>query len=127
MTRAPPKSGLLCTVPQLGKVRLDPGMQIPLHVHENEDEVFKVIEGQMEITVGDKKTILKAGDLAFAPRNIPHSWKVVGDTKAKVALSVFPAGLEIMFEELSALPAGPPDFGKVAAIAKEYGISFIPV
>ena len=105
----------------------DPGMQIPMHVHENEDEVFKVLEGQMEITVGDKKTILKAGDLAFAPRNIPHSWRIVGETKAKVVLSVFPAGLEVMFEELSELPAGPPDFDKVVAISKKYGISFVPV
>ena len=105
----------------------EPGMQIPMHIHENEDEVFKVLEGEMEITVGDKKTILKKGDLAFAPRNVPHSWRIVGDTKAKVVLSVFPAGLEVMFEELNKLPPGPPDFEKVVAISKRYGISFVPV
>jgi len=104
----------------------EPGMEIPLHIHENEDEVFKVLEGQMELTVGKKTTILREGDLAFAPRNVPHSWRIVGDTKSKVVLSVFPAGLEVMFEELSELPPGPPDFAQVAAIAKEYGISFVP-
>ncbi len=46
-----------------------------LHQHENEDEVFKVLEGEMELTVGDKTTILKAGDLAFCCAGIPHSWK----------------------------------------------------
>ena len=51
----------------------EPGTGIPPHVHENEDEVFKVIEGEMELTVGDKTTILKAGDLAFGPRGIPLS------------------------------------------------------
>ena len=103
----------------------EPGTGIPPHVHENEDEVFKVVEGEMELTVGEKTTILKAGDLAFGPRGIPHSWKIIGDSKAKVILSVFPAGIEDMFEELGKLPPGPPDFPKVAEICGRYGIKFI--
>ena len=103
----------------------EPGTGIPMHVHENEDEVFKVIEGEMELTVGETTTILKAGDLAFGPKGIPHSWRIVGDTKAKVILSVFPAGIEHMFEELGGLPPGPPDFPKVAEVCGRYGITFI--
>ena len=103
----------------------DPGTGIPAHVHENEDEVFKVIEGEMEITVGGKTTILKAGDLAFGPRGVPHSWRIVGDQKAKVILSVFPSGIEDMFVELSQLPPGPPDFPKVAEICGRYGVNFV--
>ena len=102
-----------------------PGTGIPPHVHENEDEVFKVLEGQMELTVGDRTTILKAGDLAFGPRGVPHSWRIVGEQKAKVILSVFPSGIEDMFEELSKLPPGPPDFPKVAEICGRYGVKFI--
>lgn len=103
----------------------EPGTGIPPHVHENEDEVFKVIEGEMELTVGGKTTILKAGDLAFGPRGIPHSWKIVGDSNAKVILSVFPSGIEGMFEELGTLPPGPPDFPKVVEICGRYGVKFI--
>jgi quercetin dioxygenase-like cupin family protein len=102
-----------------------PGTAIPPHVHNNEDEVFKVLEGEMELTVGDQTTLLKAGDLAFGPRGIPHSWKIVGDKKARVILSVFPSGIEDMFEELDQLPPGPPDFPKVAEICGRYGINFI--
>tara|TARA_R110002051_G_scaffold166126_2_gene237066 strand:+ start:868 stop:1410 length:543 start_codon:yes stop_codon:yes gene_type:complete len=102
-----------------------PGTMIPPHVHTKEDEIFKVLEGELELTVGDKTTILKAGDLAFGPRNVPHSWKVVGDTNAKVILSVFPAGIEDMFEELGALPPGPPDMEKVMEICARQGISFL--
>jgi quercetin dioxygenase-like cupin family protein len=103
----------------------DPGTGIPPHVHEKEDEVFKVLEGEMELTVGDTTTILKAGDLAFGPRGIPHSWKIVGNSKAKVILSVFPAGIEDMFEELGTMPLGPPDFPKVVEICDRYGVKFI--
>ena len=102
-----------------------PGTSIPPHVHDNEDEIFKVLEGQMELTVGDKTTVLKAGDLAFGPRGVPHSWKIVGEEKAKVILSVFPSGIELMFEELALMPPGPPDFAKVSEICARYGVNFI--
>lgn len=102
-----------------------PGTMIPPHVHTNEDEIFKVLEGELEVTVGDETTILKAGDLAFAPKNVPHTWKVVGDQDCKTILSVFPAGLESMFEELGGLPPGPPDFAKISEICSRYGITFL--
>lgn len=103
----------------------EPGVGIPPHIHQNEDEVFRVLEGEMEITVGDVTTTLKAGDMAFGPRGVPHSWRIIGDKKAKVILSVFPSGIEIMFEELGKLPPGPPDFPKVAEICGRYGITFL--
>lgn len=102
-----------------------PGTMIPPHVHTKEDEIFKVLEGELELTVGDNTTVLKAGDLAFGPRNVPHSWKVIGEKNAKVILSVFPAGIENMFEELGALPPGPPDMEKVMEICARQGISFL--
>ena len=102
-----------------------PGTMIPPHVHTKEDEVFKVLEGELEVMVGGKTVTLKAGDLAFAPKNVPHSWKVIGDTDCKTILSAFPAGIELMFEELGELPPGPPNFEKVAEICSRFGISFI--
>jgi len=103
----------------------NPGTGIPPHIHENEDEIFNVLEGEMELTVGQETTILKAGDLAFGPRGIPHSWKIIGDKKAKVILSIFPSGIEYMFEELSKLPLGPPDFKKVSEICSKYQVTFV--
>ena len=103
----------------------DPGVGIPPHVHENEDEVFQVLEGQVAMQIGDQATTLGPGDLIFCPRGIPHSWKVVGEVKAKAMLSIFPAGLENMFEELAALPAGPPDMKKVVDICGKYNLKFV--
>ena len=103
----------------------DPGVGIPLHVHEHEDEVFKVLEGEMELVVDGKTTILKAGDIGYGPRGIPHAWRIVGEQKAKVILTVFPSGIEVMFEELGQLPAGPPDLAKVGEICGRYGIRFV--
>ncbi|WP_191859470.1 cupin domain-containing protein [Hanstruepera ponticola] len=103
----------------------EPGMGIPPHIHENEDEVFHVLTGKVEMMIGEESTTLSAGDMIFCPRGIPHAWRVVGEEKAKAMLSIFPAGLEGMFEELSELPVGPPDMKKVTAICGKYNLKFI--
>jgi len=104
---------------------LRPGTGIPPHIHTKEDEIFRVLSGEVEIMVNNKSTVLKAGDMAFAPKNIVHSWKVVGDKEAKMCTSAFPAGMEHMFDEFNDLPAGKPDFAKVVEISAKYGIQFI--
>jgi len=104
---------------------VEPGVGIPPHIHTKEDEIFRVIKGQIEIMVDGKTAVLNEGDIAFAPKNIPHSWKVVGTEKAKMITSAFPAGIEFMFKELSELPEGPPDFPKVAEICGRHGITFV--
>ncbi|MGB3606725.1 MAG: cupin domain-containing protein [Psychroserpens sp.] len=103
----------------------EPGIFIPPHVHSNEDEVFHVISGSLEVTVGSETTILGAGDMVFCPREIPHSWKTIGPGKTRVFLSIFPSGLENLFTEISKLPSNPPDIEKVMGIAEKYKIKFI--
>jgi len=102
-----------------------PGVGIPPHIHTREDEIFRVVKGEIEMMVDGKITVLKAGDIAYAPKNVPHAWKVVGTEKAQMITSAFPAGIEEMFYELADLPAGPPDFQKVSEICGNYGIRFL--
>lgn len=102
----------------------EPGMGIPLHSHENEDEIFHVLEGEMEFVVDGASRVLKAGDMLFAPRRIPHTWKVVGEQKARVVVTAIPSGIESMFEELHQLTAQGPTPEKAAAICERYGITF---
>jgi quercetin dioxygenase-like cupin family protein len=103
----------------------EPGTQIPLHVHESEDEVFHLLEGELEVQIGNEFKQLKTGDIIFCPRGVPHAWKVIGDSKAKVMLSVFPSGIENLFFELAQLPEGPPDFKKVTQMCEAYNIKFL--
>ena len=102
-----------------------PGIGIPPHVHSREDEIFRVLEGEVEFMLGDEKLVLRPGDVAFAPRNVPHSWTVVGDRPARSLMIATPSGIERMFDELGKLAGGPPDLGKVAAICSRYGIQFL--
>ncbi|WP_115886935.1 cupin domain-containing protein [Flavobacterium cutihirudinis] len=60
-----------------------PGVGIPMHVHENEDEVFRILEGEMEFVVDGNTSILKTGDTIFLPRQVPHSFRVIGEKKCQ--------------------------------------------
>ncbi|MEN0004683.1 MAG: cupin domain-containing protein [Bacteroidota bacterium] len=48
-----------------------------LHVHPY-DEVFHILNGRAEFTVGDQKIIAQEGDLVIGPANIPHAYKNLG-------------------------------------------------
>jgi mannose-6-phosphate isomerase-like protein (cupin superfamily) len=46
-------------------------LDTPRHVHEREDELFFVLEGEHVFEIGDKEFRLGPGGLAFGPRGIP--------------------------------------------------------
>ena len=48
-----------------------------LHVHPY-DEVFHIIEGRAEFTVGDRTFEATAGSLVIGPANVPHAYKNLG-------------------------------------------------
>ena len=102
-----------------------PGVGVPMHLHENEDELFHIVEGSMEFTTQGKTHLATAGTSVFLPKNIPHSFVTVGDVPVKTLLMVFPAGAEKMFYELNDLPPGPPDMEKVVEICGRHGVRFV--
>ena len=79
------------------------GGEPPAHYHLHEDELFYVLEGEIKFHIGDKQFVAKAGELAYAPREIPHHFAIVTDT-ARALLVITPAGMETFFKEFS-IPA----------------------
>lgn len=100
------------------------GAAVPEHFHTQEDEIFYLMEGEMEFTVAKEKILATAGTTVFLPRGVPHSFKVISES-ARGLIMLQPAGMEKMFRELSGLPAGEPDFTQVARICSKYGIHFV--
>lgn len=45
----------------------------PVHVHPTSDDIFEVIEGELDVCVDGKWTTLRAGDTATAPAGVPHT------------------------------------------------------
>ncbi|HVS10474.1 MAG TPA: cupin domain-containing protein, partial [Planctomycetota bacterium] len=57
---------------QVVRVSMPPGKAHAFHRHPALEEVLYVLEGRAEQWVGREKRILKAGELAFVPRNEVH-------------------------------------------------------
>ena len=103
-----------------------PGLGIPPHVHDREDELIYVVEGEFGIMLGDKQFSAKAGDEIFFPRHIPHAFQNIGSKAGKTLWTVVPGGnFEEFFEKLGALPAGEPDLKVVTEIFAAYGMKIL--
>ena len=52
----------------------------PLHRHNNEDELFVILDGEVTFTMGDIQKEGPAGTVALLPRGIPHGFQVISDS-----------------------------------------------
>src|SRR5438552_10104086 len=57
------------------------GSSIHEHFHPQE-EVYEVIEGELEVTIDGVTQIARAGTVAIVPSNVPHSVKALTDGRA---------------------------------------------
>jgi mannose-6-phosphate isomerase-like protein (cupin superfamily) len=73
----------------------------PLHVHEHEDELFMVLEGEHVFRVGDREHHAGPGEVVFAPRGVPHAQRRVVKRKGRLLVLTAPAGLEGFFRALA--------------------------
>ena len=104
------------------------GFASPYHKHHREDEAFYVIEGEMAFVCGEKWLKGGPGTYVFGPREIAHGFKVIGNWPARMLLMCAPGGFEKFVLELgqpASAPPGPPDFGKLAAVAAKYEIDLL--
>jgi quercetin dioxygenase-like cupin family protein len=72
----------------------------PLHRHDF-DEGFYVLEGELTFQVGDVVVVKRAGEFAFAPRNVVHTLANQSDQPARYVLVITPAGFERYFARMS--------------------------
>jgi quercetin dioxygenase-like cupin family protein len=50
--------------------------------HHPQEEVYEVIEGELEMTIDGETRIVRAGIVAIVPGNVPHSVKALTDGRA---------------------------------------------
>jgi mannose-6-phosphate isomerase-like protein (cupin superfamily) len=79
-----------------------PMLDTPLHVHQNEDELFYVLEGEHVFRVGDEEFRAGPGGIVFAPRGIPHAQRRSVPGQGRLLILTSPGGFEGFFRELAA-------------------------
>jgi mannose-6-phosphate isomerase-like protein (cupin superfamily) len=60
------------------------GDKVPWHTHENEDEMFYVLEGTLDIFEKDKQITVRAGEFYIVNKGIEH--RVVPQNRVKLML-----------------------------------------
>ncbi len=96
----------------------------PPHTHTREDEVSYIIEGEINVLIGDELIHAPAGSYVFKPRDIAHTFWNSSDKPARILEIVTPAGLETYFEEVAPAftPGQPPNAALIMKIAAKYGL-----
>lgn len=99
---------------QVALVELSGGGRPPLH-HHDFDETFYVLEGELTFRLGGDVFTRRAGELAFAPRGVPHTYANLSDAPVRALLVITPAGFERYFDRIAARITGtepPPEAAK---------------
>jgi quercetin dioxygenase-like cupin family protein len=107
-----------------------PGAGAPPHTHTREDESFYVLSGELLVEFEGEPAPRRVppGGFVFGARGRRHAIRNVGEQPARVLILSAPScGLDQMFAELDAVTgAGTTEIGKLAAIARKYGVTIEP-
>lgn len=68
------------------EMTLPVGSSAPLHVHDDLDDTWYILEGNMVVRCGDDQLAVGPGHWVSMPRRVPHTFRVVGDHPARILL-----------------------------------------
>jgi quercetin dioxygenase-like cupin family protein len=111
------------------------GFGPPLHRHDDEDELFVVLSGEIAFHTGDDQLLTGEGGIAFLPHGVPHTFQIHSDlasfvcvTGSRVRAPRFDrmvAALGVPAATASLPEPGPIDPGRVADVCLEHGIQVL--
>ena len=114
------KASVASTGGQFTLIESDTDGGAPMHIHSREDEYFYVVEGTITVTCGDQTFEVGPRGFVFLPRNIPHSWDVIGE-RATVLMMTVPAMLDEFLAQFHT--AGSSEMRD--KISEQYGITWV--
>jgi mannose-6-phosphate isomerase-like protein (cupin superfamily) len=89
----------------------------PLHVHQREDEMWIISEGNFRFKADGEILNAPLGSFVFVPRGTAHCFQNIGDQPAKILVMFAPSGMERFFEQLAERLPGPVDPATYESIA----------
>jgi quercetin dioxygenase-like cupin family protein len=101
-------------------MHVPPGGGPPPHRHDFE-EMFTVLEGEVELTFRDQHLVAKAGETVNVPANAPHAFRNASDQAVRLLCMCTPPGQELFFSAVGTAVASrtepPPPLGEDAQAA----------
>ncbi len=103
------------------ELRLRGGHDLPPHALSREDCLMLVLDGELEVKLGDQLRTLKAGEVLQLPRTLPR--RVTVATSAHILLVAVPAGIEELADAIGDASMHPDD---TAALLAGFGVDLLP-
>jgi mannose-6-phosphate isomerase-like protein (cupin superfamily) len=94
------------------------GYGTPMHIHENEDEHFVVVEGTASLVNGEQAFEATAGAAITLRKGIPHAWCNRSSAPLRLVITNVPGGIE----EALRLSANGAD---IRAVAEQFAVRVI--
>lgn len=98
-----------------------------MHYHKRSSEAFYVLEGVLEMVIDGETMMLRQGDYAVIPPEVPHSFGATPETGADVFITLVP-GID-RFEYFRLLPSimrGELDEQALRAVHNRFDVHFVP-
>jgi mannose-6-phosphate isomerase-like protein (cupin superfamily) len=105
---------------------LPPLLDTPLHVHEHEEELFRILEGEHVFECGGDRFEVGPGDFLALPRGVPHAHRRVVPGAGRFLVMTAPGGFDGFFRMLAdADRAGTLGLETYAEASLRYGITWL--
>jgi mannose-6-phosphate isomerase-like protein (cupin superfamily) len=104
-----------------------PGANIPIHLHQREDELIFIHTGNGLVTLGDRQVPSSAGAVLYAPKGVWHGIENTGSATITWCAIWSPPGFEQFFRETGVPPGfagASPTPAQIAESARKYGMVF---
>lgn len=86
-----------------GKEEISPSDRIPVHKHQNEDEIVFIQNGRGTFTLGDEKVSVETGSTVFVPKGVWHGLENIGPDVMVMIFGFNPSGFEGYFREIGSM------------------------
>ena len=74
----------------LCRVVYAPGKSVARHAHEHTEQVMAIVDGEIEVTIGDEAKTLRPGDVCVINRGVEHELHSTGGVTFFEALAPVP-------------------------------------
>ena len=72
----------------------------PMHLHQNEEEHFIILEGMAHFAYGDKTVDAPAGTTITVGKGIPHAWCNLARSPLRMLVLFRPGGIDELFRSM---------------------------
>jgi mannose-6-phosphate isomerase-like protein (cupin superfamily) len=95
----------------------------PFHVHEKEEEFFRILEGRFAFWCNGARVDLAEGGVICVPRGAVHRFQNIGQSMGRLMVIMTPGGFEGFFPAVASEDA--PSLDRICQIGEQFNLRFV--